>query len=107
MKVVVFALVGLGLLAGTGCNLFPADETDTPAGLPVLGSYGHSLDHVVHAVVATADEGLKTPRDVEFHPQKPNEMWVANRLDNSMTIFFDAENGERSHRRRAPPKGGP
>jgi DNA-binding beta-propeller fold protein YncE len=39
-------------------------------------------------VVANAASGLATPRDLAFHPVR-DELWVANRADDSIVLVFD------------------
>lgn len=42
-------------------------------------------------LVGTSEDGLNVPRDLSFHPnpERPNELWVVNRADDSTTTFFD------------------
>lgn len=40
-------------------------------------------------VVATVDDGLSTPRDLEFHPDRTNELWTVNQATDSVVILFD------------------
>ena len=56
-------------------------------------------------VIADASDDLDDPRDLEFHPGRANELWVANRASDSITIVHDtgletqtSENREDSHR---------
>lgn len=92
----VFAL-GCGSSGGTtatpqgdaGADVAAADVVDvppTPQGLPVLGRYAHTPDAVRVRVVATAEDGLATPRDVAFNPEAPEQLWIANYDTNSITI---------------------
>ena len=37
-------------------------------------------------VIADASDALSSPRDLEFHPGRANELWIANRGTDSMTI---------------------
>jgi glucose/arabinose dehydrogenase len=53
----------------------------------VLGGGSHSIGDVTVEVVATAANGLTLPRDLEFHPDVPNELWVVNRRDHSVVII--------------------
>ncbi|MEL6348914.1 MAG: hypothetical protein AAFV53_37770 [Myxococcota bacterium] len=36
------------------------------------------------------EDGLDVPRDLEFNPLVDGELWVVNRTDDSVSIFFDA-----------------
>ncbi|MDP6235092.1 MAG: thrombospondin type 3 repeat-containing protein [Candidatus Poseidoniaceae archaeon] len=56
-------------------------------------------------VIADASDDLDDPRDLEFHPGRANELWVANRATDSITIVHDtgletqySENRRDSHR---------
>lgn len=66
------------------------DAEQQPEGLPALGGGTHELDNVVIDVIATADDGLNGPRDLDFNPDVPGELWVVNRLDDSTVTIFDA-----------------
>lgn len=37
-------------------------------------------------VIADASDALSSPRDLEFHPGRTNELWIANKGTDSMTI---------------------
>ena len=56
-------------------------------------------------VIADASDDLDDPRDLEFHPGRANELWVANRATDSITIVHNtgletqySENRRDSHR---------
>ncbi len=66
------------------------DDDDDASGIDILGGGTHSLDNVQLDVIATADDDLNTPRDLEFHPIRTDELWVVNRETESVTILFDA-----------------
>jgi len=40
--------------------------------------------------VATASDGLATPRDLQFDPANPTDVWVVNRETDAVVILFDA-----------------
>ena len=40
-------------------------------------------------VIADASDDLDDPRDLEFHPGRANELWIANRATDSITIVHD------------------
>ena len=44
--------------------------------------FGTGFEEVV---IADSSDGLFDPRDLEFHPGRVNELWIANRGDDSMT----------------------
>lgn len=68
------------------------NDTTTPTGdgIPVLGNGSHSLSGVSFTSVAGTAHGLDVPRDIGFHPQRPEELWVANWGDSSSTVLFRA-----------------
>ena len=51
-----------------------------------VAQFGTGFDEVV---IADSTDGLFDPRDLEFHPGRVNELWIANRGDDSMTIVHD------------------
>jgi sugar lactone lactonase YvrE len=40
-------------------------------------------------VLATRADGLDVPRDLEFHPDRPNELWTVNQATDGTVILFD------------------
>jgi glucose/arabinose dehydrogenase/DNA-binding beta-propeller fold protein YncE len=84
------------------------DAGDRPRGatdctIAVLGGGSHSIDDVVVTTIATATAGLTLPRDLEFHPDATNELWVVNRGDHSAVIITDpGEPGQRTSKRVDP-----
>lgn len=60
-----------------------------PAGLPILGNYKHDFSAVEMSVVASASDGLSTPRDVAINPAKPNDVWIPNSGDSTMVIVHN------------------
>ena len=50
---------------------------------PAVEQFGHTFEE---AVIADYTDALNEPRDLEFHPGKANELWVANRATDSITI---------------------
>lgn len=52
-------------------------------------------------VVATAANGLNAPRDLEFNPLKPSELWVVNLNTEGVVIFHGAgTDGQRAETRK-------
>lgn len=41
-------------------------------------------------VIANAQHGLNMPRDLEFHPTRPNELWTVNRTFDGTVTFYNA-----------------
>ena len=50
----------------------------------VVPQFGIGFDEIV---IADASDDLSDPRDLEFHPGRANELWVANRATDSITII--------------------
>jgi len=46
-------------------------------------------DGFVETVIANALDDLNDPRDLEFHPGRANELWIANRATDSITIVHN------------------
>lgn len=55
--------------------------------VPILGRGTHSLDSLEVTLVGTEGNYLSEPRDVAVHPERPNELWVANTRGESVTVF--------------------
>jgi len=49
----------------------------------VVEQFGDYFDEVV---IADSSDRLSNPRDLEFHPGRINELWIANRNSDSITI---------------------
>ena len=56
-------------------------------------------------VIADSSDGLDDPRDLEFHPGRANELWIANRATDSISIIHNtglvnqtSENRQDSHK---------
>ena len=79
---------------GDGTDTNPGgDDTDTTSpgtGVPVLGNGNHTTSGVTLTVVAGTAQGLSVPRDIAFHPQRPEELWVMNWGDSSGSVLFKA-----------------
>ena len=76
---------GLMVLSILGCPSGFVDDVEPAA----VAEFGHA-DQRTLTVVGTEADGLNVPRDLEFNPYDPEELWVVNRDDDSMSIFFDA-----------------
>ncbi len=57
-----------------------------PEGLPVLGWYTHDMNAVQVEVIATASDGLNTPRDLAFDPEHSSKAWIVNKGDESVVL---------------------
>ncbi len=62
---------------------------EIPTGVDVLGSATHDLGNVIFEEVASRADGLRIPRDLEFHPVRTDELWVVNYENSSATVLFD------------------
>ena len=69
-----------GTETGTETESDTAVET-TGGAVPEFGS--------TFTVIATADDGLNIPRDLEFNPLAPDQLWTFNMLSHGTVIFFD------------------
>ncbi|MEC8589639.1 MAG: hypothetical protein VXY35_05760, partial [Candidatus Thermoplasmatota archaeon] len=49
----------------------------------VVEKFGVGFDEVV---IADTTDYLNDPRDLEFHPGRANELWIANRATDTITI---------------------
>ena len=52
----------------------------------VVPKFGIGFDEVV---IADSSDGLDDPRDLEFHPGRANELWIANRATDSISIIHN------------------
>ncbi|MDE0707852.1 MAG: hypothetical protein OSB33_02770, partial [Candidatus Poseidoniales archaeon] len=62
------------------CLLPPVEASGETAAVP---QFGIGFDEVV---IADSSDALSDPRDLEFHPGRANELWIANRATDSITI---------------------
>ena len=53
----------------------------------VLGKGTHSLEAVSLTLLGSERNGLNYPRDIDFNPERPGELWVVNQRDDSAVIF--------------------
>ena len=93
---------------GTDASPVPPPKTDgapavdapggVPGAAPELGSGDHSAASVTYTTIAST--GLKTPRDLDFNPRKPDELWIVSAGDDSMTIVQQADKPTRTSERR-------
>ncbi len=73
----------------------PVDDVQTPV-YPVPAFADGDLSKVTLSVEGTSDDGLNTPRDLQFNPDAEGELWVVNRKDDSVSIFLDAGSDDQS-----------
>ena len=76
---VAFSLAFL-LLFALPISISTAEEVNT------VDAFG---DGFVETVIANHLDDLDDPRDLEFHPGRVNELWIANRATDSITIVHN------------------
>ena len=74
----------------------PEDSAEELLGVAALGYQSHDPETVQQTVVGTSSNGLDVPRDLAFNPDVPGELWVVNRADDSVSIFFEADTNPKS-----------
>ena len=52
----------------------------------IVAQFGTDFDEII---IADSSDDLFDPRDLEFHPGRDNELWIANRGDDSITIVHN------------------
>jgi sugar lactone lactonase YvrE len=82
-------VLGLSALVA-GCPTGGTGDDDDDDGVSILGGGTHDISELVMEVMADDGDGLNVPRDLEFHPDRRDELWIVNRDDNSTTILLDA-----------------
>lgn len=112
--------VGLGIIAGCGSTktvyvVGAAPPTEdggtstedagtpaetTPPAAPQLGVGDHTSSSVVFTEIAAKKDGLNRPRDLAFNPLRPDELWIVNGADDSVTIVHDASTDGRKSEHR-------
>ncbi len=73
-----------------------AGDDDDVSGLPILGGGTNSWSGLTIDLIAEWDDGLDEPRDLAFHSQRSDELWVVNRATNSSVIVLDAGTSEQA-----------
>lgn len=102
MKAKLVSIIGLISLCSCAGESEPAD-TGLPTGIAALGGGSHSMDDIDEDRMGDDDDGLDVPRDLAFNPQNPGELWVVNRSDDSVSIFFDAGTDDQASDHRIDP----
>ena len=97
MQRVLGFLGGCVLAIASACvDAPPIEEDNERSGLALMGYQQHIMDEVEWRVIGTAADGLNGPRDLDFNPENPGELWVVNQLDDSTSTFFDVGTDEQS-----------
>ncbi len=86
------ALLGFGCYSGVE----EKEPVPVPDGLAALGYDTQDLGSVTLTVVGDDTDGLNVPRDLAFNPDESGELWVVNRTDDSVSIFWDAGTADQS-----------
>lgn len=71
-------------------EVLPATEAqvaDARRPIAVLGGGTHSLREVTLTLIGSERNGVNYPRDLEFNPERPGELWVVNQRDDSAVVF--------------------
>lgn len=80
------------------------DTTDAgaeqPTTIAALGGGTHSLDSVDLEVIGSKADGLSVPRDLDFNPGAPGELWVVNRKDDSVVRYTNVGTAEQKSEHR-------
>lgn len=97
-----FGLMALGLTACEAPGTAGDDDDATGPdggcdGVELLGCGEHGEDSVLVELIADSGDGLTQPRDLEFHPDRPGELWIAQK-DHSLVVLFDTGTEDQSAR---------
>ncbi len=63
----------------------------------VVPQFGTAFEEVV---IADSSDLLSSPVDLEFHPSRSNELWIANKATDSITIIHDTSFENQTSERR-------
>ena len=88
-------LTVLLLLFSFPTHLSMAEETD---GAEIVDKFGVGFKEVV---IADSTDYLNDPRDLEFHPGRANELWIANRATDSISIIENTGLANQTSQNRA------
>jgi hypothetical protein len=77
-------VVVLGLVACSGDE--GTDDQGTDEGVP---QFGAEADPSFTVIATDSDDALATPRDLAFHPDRQDELWIANRATDTIVVVFD------------------
>jgi len=85
---------GGGSSAGaTSGGAQPGGEVPAPPreGVGVLGYASHSVEGVNMEVIGVEGDGLNRPVALQINPARPDELWVLNKADDSVVVFFEVQ----------------
>ncbi len=69
-------------------------DPPSDAGTVILGSGTHTTERLAIDVIATAADGLSTPRDLAFEPEAGGQLWVVNLEGPAMVIIQNTGTAE-------------
>ncbi len=75
--------------------------------LASLGGGDHTLANLELLEVGVDGDGLRTPRDLKFHPDRKDELWVVNQTDSSIVVFQGIGTGASSSQKFRDTVAGP
>ena len=65
----------------------------------VVEKFGVGFNEIV---IADSSDFLSDPRDLEFHPGRTNELWIANRATDSICLLYTSPSPRDRTRSRMP-----
>jgi len=74
----------VGLVACSGDS--DTDDGGTEEGIP---QFGPDADPDFTVIATEGDDELSTPRDLAFHPDRTDELWIANRATDTIVVVFE------------------
>ena len=83
-------LVSTFALTLAACPPPGSGDDDDASGIDLLGDGSHSIDNVRLEVIADSGDGLDEPTDLQFHPTRPEELWVTNQGTEGVSVLLDA-----------------
>lgn len=66
---------------------------------PLVAQFGDPASFEL-TVIGDADALLDAPQDLDFNPERPGELWVVNRANDDVVIFFDAGTDDQTSEQR-------
>lgn len=90
MRHIVMAALVVALVGCTGGEDDKAEGVTVPGSLGPEGVTEFGGDARTFSVQGTAADGLATPRDLAFHPDRPTELWTVNRATDATVVYFNA-----------------
>lgn len=97
---VLFLCLGLLACGPKGSPGEIPDDGPKREGVAVLGWNANDVTKLRLTELASAADGLATPRDLAFNTYVPGELWVVNRADDSTVTFWGVGTDEQSSEKR-------